>query len=91
MLREYSSKKAFVSQRVAALDREADAAHAQGVLFYFHEYEESASWDYPSQNESLTSRGIRTACFAKMKWPVSDNAGLPDRLAAFAEEMGGAK
>ena len=91
MLREYSSKKAFVSQRVAALDREADAAHAQGVLFYFHEYEESASWDYPSQNESLTSRGIRTACFAKMKWPVSDNTGLPDRLAAFAEEMGGAK
>ncbi len=69
MLREFSSKKAFVSQRVEALDRETDAAGAEGVLFYFHIYEEAASWDYPSQKESLEGRGIDTLHFAKMHWP----------------------
>ena len=34
MLREFSSKKAFVSQRVAALDRKVDAAGARAVIFY---------------------------------------------------------
>ncbi|MBR0401758.1 MAG: 2-hydroxyacyl-CoA dehydratase [Lachnospiraceae bacterium] len=87
MLREFSSKKAFVSQRVEALDREAADAHAGGVIFFMNEYEESASWDYPSQSESLRAKGIKTACFAKMKWPVDKNEGLGDRLAAFAAEM----
>ena len=87
MLREFSSKKAFVSQRVEALDREAADSGAGGVIFFMNEYEESASWDYPSQNESLRAKGIKTACFAKMKWPVYKNEGLGERLAAFAAEM----
>ena len=45
MLREFSSKKAFVSQRVAALDREVDASAAQAVVLYTNIYEEAASWD----------------------------------------------
>ncbi|MBR0107063.1 MAG: hypothetical protein IJM13_07600, partial [Lachnospiraceae bacterium] len=67
--------------------REAADAHAGGVIFFMNEYEESASWDYPSQSESLRAKGIKTACFAKMKWPVDKNEGLGDRLAAFAAEM----
>ena len=80
MLREFSSKKAFVSQRVEALDREVEAAGAESVLFYFHIYEEAASWDYPSQKESLEGRGIKTLYFAKMHWPKE-----PEEEAAFDE------
>ena len=82
MLREFSSKKAFVSQRVAALDREVSAADADAVLFYTNIYEEAASWDYPSQKKALEAKGVKTACFAKMEWPVSKNEGLQDELNA---------
>lgn len=87
MLREFSSKKAFVSQRVAALDRAVDAAAAEGVLFYTNIYDDSDSWDYPSQRESLHSRGIATLHMPKMQYPVEKNAGLDDRLRAFVAEL----
>ena len=89
MLREFSSKKAFVSQRVAALDRLVDAAGAEAVIFYTNIYEEAASWDYPSQKKSLEGRGIRTAAFAKMEWPMDKNPELSEKLAAFAETLKG--
>ena len=89
MLREFSSKKAFVSQRVAALDREVDASTAQAVVFYTNIYEEAASWDYPSQKKSLESRGIPTACFAKMAWPAHRNEGLEGRFRAFVSTLKG--
>ena len=88
MLREFSSKKAFVSQRVAALDREVDNAGAQAVLFYNHVYEEAASWDYPEQKKSLESRGIRTACYSKMQWPCRLNTGLGEQLKETAAAWG---
>lgn len=86
MLREFSSKKAFVSQRIAALDREVRAANAEAVLFYTNIYEEAASWDYPGQKKALEARGIKTACFAKMEWPVTKNAGLQDELNRIVSE-----
>lgn len=89
MLREFRSKKAFVSQRVAALDRQVDAAGAQAVLFYTNIYEEAASWDYPSQKKSLEERGIPTACFAKMVWPTAQNQNLQTQLEAFVLQLKG--
>ena len=89
MLREFSSKKAFVSQRVDALNRMVDACGAQGVIFYSNIYEEAASWDYPSQKASLEGRGIATAHFAKMAWPAQRNEGLAAQLAAFTEKLKG--
>ncbi len=89
MLREFSSKKAFVSQRVDALNRLVDAAGAEAVIFYTNIYEEAASWDYPSQKKSLESRGIRTANFCKMAWPLQRNEGLKEQLQVFAEELKG--
>lgn len=71
MLREFSSKKAFVSQRVEALNREVKSVDAQGVIFYTNVYEDAASWDYPSQKKSLEQQGIKTAHFSKMNWPLS--------------------
>lgn len=89
MLREFSAKKTFVSQRVEALDREVAAAHAQGVIFYTNVYDEVATWDMPKQRKSLEARGIRHTTFGSMLWPVEKNADLDDRLAAFAAELKG--
>lgn len=84
LFREFSAKKAFVSQRVEALDREVNAAGAEGVIFYTNQYDEVATWDMPGQRKSLESRGIRHITFGRMQWPVSKNEGLDEKLAAFA-------
>ena len=89
LFREFSAKKAFVSQRVEALDREVNAAGAQGVIFYTNQYDEVATWDMPKQRKSLESRGIRHITFGRMQWPVSKNEGIDEKLAAFAQEMKG--
>lgn len=89
MLREFSSKKAFVSQRVEALDRLVDGAGAEAVIFYSNIYEEAASWDYPSQKKSLESRGIKTAAFSKMAWPAEKNENLPEKLQELASILKG--
>lgn len=89
LFREFSAKKAFVSQRVEALDREVNAAGAEGVIFYTNQYDEVATWDMPKQRKSLESRGIKHITFGRMQWPVSKNEGLDEKLAAFAREMKG--
>ncbi len=89
MLREFSSKKAFVSERVAALDREVDATGAQGVIFYTNQYDEVATWDMPKQRKSLEERGVKHITFGRMLWPVANNEGLDEKLNEFAAEMKG--
>ena len=80
MLREFSSKKAYVSQRVDALNREVEHTKAEAVLFYTNRYEDAASWDYPSQKASLEEKKIGTIHFSKMAWPVSANENLQEKL-----------
>lgn len=89
MLREFSSKKAFVSQRVQALDRWVERTGAEAVIFYTNRYEEAASWDYPSQKENLDARHIPSACFAKMQYPVSVNQELKQQLENFVHGLKG--
>ncbi len=89
MLREFSSKKAFVSQRVAALEREVAAAGADAVVFYNHIYEEAASWDYPSQKQMLDNKGIPSVNFCKMAWPIDRNEGLDEAIKAFVAGVKG--
>ena len=89
MLRQFSSKKAFVSQRVAALDSEVDDAQADGVLFFMHAYEEAASWDYPSQKKSLENRGIATGAWLRQLYPLEKNEGLQDSMNAFLTSLKG--
>lgn len=87
LFREFSAKKAFVTQRVEALDREVEAVGAQGVIFYTNQYDEVATWDMPKQKKSLEAKGIRHITFGKMLWPVAKNEGLDEKLAAFAQTM----
>ncbi len=89
MLREFSSKKAFVSQRVEALRREVRACGAEGVLFCTNQYEEAASWDYPSQKQALKAEGIGTLGLFKLQWPYEKNECLEERFAAFAKALKG--
>jgi len=89
MLREFSIKKAFVSQRVEALEREINAVDAEAVVFYSNIYEEAASWDYPSQKKMLDSRGIPSVNFCKMTYPVETNEGLDEALNAFIADVKG--
>lgn len=89
MLRQFSSKKAFVSQRVKALNEEVDSAKAEAVLFYINAFEEAASWDYPSQKKSLESRGISTCSMMKMEYPVYANEGLDLKIKKFIESSKG--
>lgn len=91
MLREFSSKKAFVSQRVGALNRMTEATGAEAVLFYTNVYEEAASWDYPSQKKSLEERGLKTACLAKMQWPMNKNENVEADIEAFINGLKGGK
>ena len=87
MLRSFSSKKAFVSQRVQALDEAVNASRADAVIFYVNVYEESASWDYPSQKKSLEDRGIATKAFVKMAYPIEKNEWLEDSLKEFIDSL----
>ena len=87
MLREFSSKKAFVSQRVAALDRAVADTAAEAVLFYTNIYDDSGSWDYPSQRRSLEQQGVASLHMAKMQYPIENNKDLDARLQAFVTEL----
>ena len=89
LLREFSARKSTPAQRTEALDREVNAAGAQGVIFYTNQFDEVATWDMPKQRRSLESRGIRHTTFGRMQWPVGRNEDLDERLAAFAAEMKG--
>ena len=89
LLREFSARKSTPAERLGALDREVDAAGAQGVIFYTDQYDEVATWDMPKQRRSLEARGIRHTTFGRMQWPVSLNEDLDEKLAAFAAEMKG--
>jgi len=89
MLRSFSSKKAFVSQRVETLNRQTDAVKADAVIFYTNKYEEAASWDYPSQKKSLEERGIKTAGFFQMAYPMEENEGLKEKVEGFVAGLKG--
>lgn len=87
--REFSAKKAFVTQRVEALDREVTAAGAEGVIFYTNKYDEVATWDMPKQRKMLEAKGMKHTTFGRMAWPAAKNEDLDEKLAAFAQEMKG--
>ncbi|MDY2625891.1 MAG: 2-hydroxyacyl-CoA dehydratase family protein [Coriobacteriales bacterium] len=87
MLRQISSKKSSIDSRVRELDEAVAATDAKGVIFYLNVYDDSGSWDYPSQKKSLDANGIANAYFAKQQYPVAKNEGLPEQIATFIQGM----
>ena len=91
MMREFSAKKAFVSQRVEALDREVTEAGAEAVIFYTNQYDEVATWDMPNQKKRLDGKDIAHLTFGKMQWPTAKNENLDEELQKFAEKLNAKK
>ena len=89
MLREFSAKKATPNERLGALEREVDAAGAEGVIFYTHLYDEVACFDMPKQRKMLEAKAIKHTTFGRMLWPENKNEGLQEKLNAFAETLKG--
>lgn len=89
LLRMFSSKKAFVSQRVEALLNQVEACKADAVMFYTNVYEEPASWDYPSQKKALDEKGIPSVSFVKQLFPAALNEDLAEKLVGFADSLKG--
>jgi benzoyl-CoA reductase/2-hydroxyglutaryl-CoA dehydratase subunit BcrC/BadD/HgdB len=89
MLRQFSSKKAFISQRVEALSNEVNSKGVEAVLFYTNVYDDTASWEYPSQKQALDQLGIATTAFIKIPYPMSDKAALQDNVTAFMDSLRG--
>ena len=83
MLASASAQRSLVAHRVEALRENVAYCDARSVVFYTDEYEEAASWDYPSQREMLESEGISSLCLCKMKYPVGNNSGLEEALSDF--------
>lgn len=87
MLRSVSCRRSLVADRVRELDAQVAAANAQAVVFYLHEHDEAASWDYPEQRKSLEAGGIAAKAFFRQQWPASKNEALAGDLVAFADEL----
>ena len=83
MYRSFSSKKAFVSQRVEELAGQVSFSGAQGVLFYNNKYDEPASWDYPSQKQYFDQKGIPSLSLIKQPYPAALTDDLSDTLTEF--------
>jgi benzoyl-CoA reductase/2-hydroxyglutaryl-CoA dehydratase subunit BcrC/BadD/HgdB len=52
--------------------RSAVEAKAQGVLFFFLEWDNAPAWEYPDQKKTLEEHGIPTLCFEMQKYLLSD-------------------
>ena len=89
MLRMFSSKKAFVSQRVESLVKAVEESEAEGVLFYFRIYEDSPSWDYPEQKAALRTIGKEEVCFEKQGLSIQEDSGDKDRMIKFVNDLKG--
>ena len=89
MLRSYSAKKALVSERTETLLKAAKSARADAVVFFANEYDDSASWDWPSQKKALEEEGIHTAEMVKLRYPVEANADIKERITSFIKSLGG--
>lgn len=89
LLRSFSSKKAFVSQRVETLLAQKAESGADAVIFFTNIYEEPASWDYPSQKQALDAQGTPSVSIIKQQYPAAVNEGLSEKLRGFAETLKG--
>jgi benzoyl-CoA reductase/2-hydroxyglutaryl-CoA dehydratase subunit BcrC/BadD/HgdB len=89
MLREFSPKKALVSQRVNALRREAELCAAQGVAVCMNRFEEAASWDFPEEKRALAAMGVAAREFRGLDYPIGKNPTLAEDVSSFAAEVKG--
>ena len=89
MLRTPTAQKGLVAERVDAMMDSVAAAGAKAVVFYTDEYDEAASWDYPSQKKALDGQQIPSANFCKRKLAAAEDAELAEGLEALKTKLEG--
>jgi benzoyl-CoA reductase/2-hydroxyglutaryl-CoA dehydratase subunit BcrC/BadD/HgdB len=62
----------LMDKRVDYCLRSAVEAKAQGVLFFFLEWDNAPVWEYPDQKKALEENGIPSLCFEMQKYLLSD-------------------
>ena len=82
-----SAQKGLVGERVDAILGAVEETGAEVVVFYNEEYEEAASWDYPSQKKALDAKGVASVNFCKMKYPAEKNTDFAEAVKAFAASL----
>jgi benzoyl-CoA reductase/2-hydroxyglutaryl-CoA dehydratase subunit BcrC/BadD/HgdB len=61
-----------MKRRIDYCLRNTEEAKAQGVIFYFLEWDNAPAWEYPDQKSVLEEKGIPTSCFEMQKYFISD-------------------
>jgi len=69
----------------------AQAAKAQGVIFYQLKRDDPLAWDYPSQKRELEKRGIPILLLREQDYRISDPDQVRAKVEAFIESLPGRK
>ena len=79
-----------MDRRVEYCLQSAVEAKAQGVIFFFLEWDNAPAWEYPDQKKALEEKGIPTLCFEMQKYFLSDpeRERLRTRIEQFVEAIG---
>lgn len=88
-LRTPTVEKSRVAQSVEILSRQVESTGAEGVVFYTNAYAEVATFNMPDQRKMLDGRGVKHVTLSRMTYPIRNNEGLDETLAAFAAGMRG--
>ncbi len=88
-LRTPTVEKSRVAQSVEILSRQVESTGAEGVVFYTNAYAEVATFNMPDQRKMLDGRGVKHVTLSRMTYPIRNNEGLDEKLAAFAAGMRG--
>jgi len=80
-----------LERRVEYCRRSAVEAKAQGVIFFFLEWDNAPAWEYPDQKKALEEKGIATLCFEMQKYLLSDidKKQIKTSLEQFVAAIGG--
>jgi benzoyl-CoA reductase/2-hydroxyglutaryl-CoA dehydratase subunit BcrC/BadD/HgdB len=80
----------FMDKRTDYCLRSAVEAKAQGVLFFFLEWDNAPAWEYPDQKKALEEKGIPTICFEMQNYllPATDKKQIKTSLEQFIESIG---
>lgn len=78
-----------LDRRVNYCLQSAVEAKAQGVIFFFLEWDNAPAWEYPDQKKALEEKGIPTLCFEMQKYPLSDidKKQIENSLEQFVEAL----
>lgn len=79
-----------LEQKKQYLLHSAAAAGAQGVVFFFLEWDSAPAWEYPDLKKALENEGLKTVCFEMQKYLLAgpERETIKINLERFISELG---